>query len=53
MLEGFRILVNEFTKGDSIVAIMPSEMAFGMRGSFTNKIPPFCPLKVNLKIVQK
>lgn len=53
LLEGFRILVNEFTKGDSIVAIMPSEMAFGMRGSFTNKIPPFCPLKVNLKIVQK
>ena len=53
LLEGFRILVNEFSKGDSIVAIMPSEMAFGMRGSFTNKIPPFCPLKVNLKIVQK
>ena len=53
LLEGFRILVNEFTKGDSIVAIMPSEMAFGRRGSFTNKIPPFCPLKVNLKIVQK
>ena len=53
LLEGFRILVNEFTKGDSIVAIMPSEMAFGRRGSLTNKIPPFCPLKVNLKIVQK
>ena len=53
LLEGFRILVNEFGVGDSIVAIMPSKMAFGKRGSFANKIPPFSPLKVNLKIVQK
>lgn len=53
LLEGFRILVNEFSVGDSLVAIMPSKMAFGKRGSFTNKIPPYTPLKVNLKIVQK
>lgn len=53
LLEGFRILVNEFSIGDSLVAIIPSKMAFGERGSFTNKIPPFSPLKVNLKIVQK
>ena len=53
LLEGFRVLVNEFNIGDSIVAIMPSKMAFGKRGSFTNQIPPFSPLKVNLKIVQK
>ena len=53
LLEGFRILVNEFSVGDSLVAIMPSKMAFGKRGSFTNKVPPYTPLKVNLKIVQK
>ena len=53
LLEGFRVLVNEFNVGDSIVAIVPSKMAFGKRGSFTNQIPPFSPLKVNLKIVQK
>ncbi len=53
LLEGFRVLVSEFNIGDSIVAIMPSKMAFGKRGSFTNQIPPFSPLKVNLKIVQK
>ena len=53
LLEGFRVLVNEFNIGDSIVAIMPSKMAFGKRGSFTNQIPPFSPLKVNLKIAQK
>ena len=53
LLEGFRILVNKFSVGDSLVAIMPSKMAFGKRGSFTNKIPPYTPLKVNLKIVQK
>ena len=53
LLEGFKILVNEFSVGDSIVAIMPSKMAFGKRGSFSNKVPPFTPLKVNLKIVQK
>ena len=53
LLEGFRILVNEFSVGDSLVAIIPSKMAFGKRGSFTNKIPPYTPLKVNLKIVQK
>ena len=53
LLEGFRVLVNEFNVGDSIVAIVPSKMAFGKRGSFRNQIPPFSPLKVNLKIVQK
>ncbi len=53
LLEGFKILVNEYNMGDSVVAIVPSKMAFGNRGSFTNKIPPFTPLKIYLKIVQK
>jgi hypothetical protein len=50
LLEGFEILVGNFQKGDSIVALIPSNLLFGRNGSFINKIPPFTPMKVNLKI---
>ena len=50
LLEGFKILVDNFQKGDSIVALIPSNLLFGRNGSFINKIPPFTPMKVNLKI---
>tara|TARA_Y100000385_G_scaffold115681_1_gene120358 strand:+ start:351 stop:1229 length:879 start_codon:yes stop_codon:yes gene_type:complete len=50
LLEGFEILVGNFQKGDSIVALVPSNLLFGRNGSFVNKIPPFTPMKVNLKI---
>ena len=50
LLEGFEILIGNFKKGDSIVALIPSNLLFGRKGSFINKIPPFTPMKVNLKI---
>lgn len=50
LLEGFEILVGNFQKGDSIVALIPSNLLFGRYGSFINQIPPFTPMKVNLKI---
>ena len=50
LLEGFEILTGNFKKGDSIVALIPSNLLFGRKGSFINKIPPFTPMKVNLKI---
>ena len=50
LLEGFEILVGNFQKGDSIVALIPSNLLFGKNGSFINQIPPFTPMKVNLKI---
>ncbi|MBL6870057.1 MAG: hypothetical protein ISQ99_08285 [Flavobacteriales bacterium] len=50
LLEGFEILVDNFQKGDSIVALIPSNLLFGRNGSFINQIPPFTPMKVNLKI---
>lgn len=50
LLEGFEILVGNFQKGDSIVALIPSNLLFGRKGSFINQIPPFTPMKVNLKI---
>ena len=50
LLEGFKILVGNFQKGDSIVALIPSNLLFGRNGSFINQIPPFTPMKVNLKI---
>ena len=51
LLKGFEILVNNFQNGDSIVALIPSNLLFGRKGSFINKIPPFTPMKVNLKII--
>ena len=50
LLEGFEILVGNFQKGDSIIALIPSNLLFGRSGSFINKIPPYTPIKVNLKI---
>tara|TARA_B100001287_G_scaffold217823_1_gene186733 strand:- start:998 stop:1876 length:879 start_codon:yes stop_codon:yes gene_type:complete len=50
LLKGFEILVDNFQKGDSIVALIPSNLLFGKKGSFINQIPPFTPMKVNLKI---
>ena len=50
LLKGFEILVGNFQKGDSIVALIPSNLLFGKNGSFINQIPPFTPMKVNLKI---
>tara|TARA_B100001287_G_scaffold49581_1_gene38619 strand:- start:3889 stop:4770 length:882 start_codon:yes stop_codon:yes gene_type:complete len=50
LLEGFEILTRRYEKGDSIVAIIPSELLFEERGSFINKIPPYTPAIVNLRI---
>ena len=50
LLEGFEILARKYEKGDSIVAIVPSKLLFEKRGSFINKIPPYTPAIVNLRI---
>ena len=50
LLDGFKILVNNFQKGDSIHAIIPSTLMFGEKGSFVSKIPAYCPLKIPSKI---
>jgi hypothetical protein len=50
LLDGFKTLINTFNRGDSIFAIIPSKFMFKERGSYVNKIPPYCPLKVNLRI---
>lgn len=50
LFEGFKILVNHYEQGDSVVAIIPSKLLFGERGSFVNKIPPYTPTQINLKI---
>ncbi len=50
LLDGFQLLVNNYKKGDSVVAIMPSDLLFSERGSFVNRIPPFTPTKINLRI---
>ena len=50
LLDGFQILIENFNSGDSIIAIIPSDLLFGSKGSFANQIPPYSSLKVNLKI---
>jgi FKBP-type peptidyl-prolyl cis-trans isomerase 2 len=50
LLDGFNILVSQYERGDSIVALIPSKLLFGQRGSFVNKIPPYTPAQVNLRI---
>tara|TARA_B100001093_G_scaffold435871_1_gene434041 strand:- start:2220 stop:3095 length:876 start_codon:yes stop_codon:yes gene_type:complete len=50
LLEGFKIIIDNYIKGDSIMAILPSDLVFGKRGSFVNQIPPYSPVKINLRI---
>ena len=50
LLDGFKILVNNYQKGDSIHAIIPSTLMFGEKGSFVSKIPAYCPLKIHLRL---
>ena len=50
LLDGFKILVNNFQKGDSIHAIIPSKYMFEEKGSFVSQIPAFCPLKIHLRL---
>ena len=50
LLDGFKLIIDNYIKGDSIMAIMPSDLVFGKRGSFVNQIPPYSPVKINLRI---
>ena len=50
LLDGFKLIIDNYIKGDSIMAIMPSNLVFGKRGSFVNQIPPYSPVKINLRI---
>ena len=50
LLDGFQILIENFNTGDSIIALIPSDLLFGPKGSFVNQIPPYSSLEVNLKI---
>ena len=50
LLDGFKLIIDNYIKGDSIMAIMPSNLVFGKRGSFVNQIPPYIPVKINLRI---
>jgi len=50
LLDGFKIIIDNYIKGDSIMSILPSNLVFGKRGSFVNQIPPYCPVKINLRI---
>ena len=50
LLKGFELLLRKYESGDSVYAILPSHLAFYNKGAFSVMIPPFTPLKLNLRI---
>ena len=43
LLDGFKILVNNFQKGDSVLAIIPSKLMFGEERFFCQSNSTFLP----------
>ncbi len=50
LLKGFDLLLNKYDSGDSVYAILPSDLAFHEKGAFSVMIPPFTPLLLSLRI---
>ncbi|MBM78087.1 MAG: hypothetical protein CL846_06360 [Crocinitomicaceae bacterium] len=50
LLKGFNFLLKKYSSGDSVHAILPSNLAFNEKGAFVAKIPPFTPLLIKLRI---
>ncbi len=53
MIEGFNYLLQKLSYGDQVVAIIPSSLAFGYKGSSDNKVPPYMPLIFNVRVLEK
>lgn len=52
MLEGFKDILLTLSKGSKVMALSPSNLAFGKKGSSDGSIPPYSPLIYNIEIVE-
>lgn len=52
LIEGLNYVIKKLDVGQSAKIILPSHLAFGMRGSFNKTIPPFTPMLYEIKLIQ-
>ncbi|MCX7728036.1 MAG: FKBP-type peptidyl-prolyl cis-trans isomerase [Bacteroidia bacterium] len=52
LIEGLNYVIKKLNVGQSAKIILPSRLAFGMRGSFNKTIPPYTPLLYEIKLLQ-
>ena len=52
LIKGLNYVIKRLDVGQSAKIVLPSPLAFGMRGSFNKTIPPFTPLLYEIKLLQ-
>jgi len=52
LIEGLNYVIKKLEVGQSAKIILPSHLAFGIRGSFNKTIPPFTPLLYEIKLLE-
>jgi FK506-binding protein 1 len=52
LIEGLNYVIKRLDVGQSAKIVLPSPLAYGMRGSFNKTIPPFTPLLYEIKLLQ-
>ncbi len=52
LIEGLNYVIQRLDVGKSAKIILPSQLAFGTRGSLNKTIPPFTPLLYEIKLLQ-
>ncbi|GIV26494.1 MAG: hypothetical protein KatS3mg027_0308 [Bacteroidia bacterium] len=52
LIEGLNYVIKKLDVGQSAKIILPSQLAFGSRGSFNKTVPPFTPLLYEIKLMQ-
>ncbi len=52
LIEGLNYVIKKLEVGQSAKIILPSQLAFGDRGSFNKTVPPFTPLLYEIKLMQ-
>lgn len=52
LIEGLNYVIKKLEVGQSAKIILPSQLAFGERGSFNKTVPPFTPLLYEIKLLQ-
>ena len=52
VVKGLDIAIGQMTEGEKAMFILPSQLAFGNKGSSTGIIPPFTPVIFKVELVQ-
>ena len=52
MLPGFKYIIQQLKYGDHVMALVPSYLCFGNKGSVDGKVPPYSPLIFEIMVLE-